>query len=394
MYTIVSLLIVLVAFVAWVVLEFRKRYIHLWLGAYLKQQRSRSAPKQGPVHLMFCFVDHFEPGWGRPTQDIETSRVRAWCERYPELAARHRDADGKPPVHTFFYPEEEYREEHLDALAKLCAKGYGEIEIHLHHDQDTEAGLRSKLRRFIDQLHQRHHAMPVDPVSGQPVFGFIHGNWALDNSRADGRWCGVNNELSVLADMGCYADFTLPSAPSETQTSKINSLYYATDHPHCGKSHDQGVDVAVGQAPSGDLLILQGPLTLDWKRRRFGLLPKIENGDIRTHQPPTPSRVDLWVQQNIHVRGRPEWVFVKIHTHGTQDRDMETLLGQGVDDMFSYLERRYNDGKNYLLHYVSAREMYNIVKAAEAGLQGSPDQYRDFILARPSFGVSQEQKGA
>ena len=34
---------------------------------------------------------------------------------------------------------------------------------------------------------------------------------------------------------------------------------------------------------------------------------------------------------------------------------------------------RYNDGTNYVLHYVSAREVYNIVKAAEAGKSGDPN---------------------
>ena len=33
-------------------------------------------------------------------------------------------------------------------------------------------------------------------------------------SLPDGRWCGLNNELILLRDLGCYADFTLPSAPS------------------------------------------------------------------------------------------------------------------------------------------------------------------------------------
>jgi hypothetical protein len=40
--------------------------------------------------------------------------------------------------------------------------------------------------------------------------------------------------------------------------------------------------------------------------------------------------------------------------------------------MHEHLESVYNDGKNYVLHYVTAREMYNIVKAAEAGKSGDP----------------------
>src|SRR3546814_14546559 len=51
--------------------------------------------------------------------------------------------------------------------------------------------------------------------------------------------------------------------------------------------------------------------------------------------------------------------------------------------MFSYLEDRYNDGERYVLHYVTAREVHNIIKAAEAGHGVDPNDYRDFILPPP-----------
>lgn len=372
-------------------LELRRKQMHLWLGSYLFRRPPPAI--DGPVHVLFCFVDHFEPGWGRPSYDVEVERVRNWRERYASLAARHRDADGRPPVHSFFYPEEEYREEHLDQLVELCREGYGEIEVHLHHDHDTAGGLREKIVRFVETLRTRHDAVPVDPQSGRPMFGFIHGNWSLDNSRSDGRWCGVNNELQVLGELGCYADFTLPSAPSDTQTRKINSIYYATDDPLRPKSHDSGVDAQVGKPGVGDLLIVQGPLALDWKRRKWGIMPRIENADVRAMQPPREDRVDLWVRQHIHVRGRPDWVFVKVHTHGTQEQDIDTLLGEPMDRMFSYLEQAYNDGQRYVLHYVSAREVYNIIKAAEAGKSGSPNDYRDFALPRPTYDFSRLPRG-
>jgi hypothetical protein len=89
------------------------------------------------------------------------------------------------------------------------------------------------------------------------------------------------------------------------------------------------------------------------------------------------------VRTGIHVEGRPEWVFVKIHTHGTQERDMDTLLGDAMHAMHDHLERRYNDGREHVLHYVTAREVYNIVKAAEAGKDGDPNQWRDYILPPP-----------
>ncbi len=379
--TVILLLLALLGALALLTFEIRRKALHIWLPAWLHQRRP--APGPGPVHVMFCFVDHFEPKWGRPARSVEDERVQRWCASYQALASRHRDADGVPPQHSFFYPEEEYEPEHLDALAALCRAGYGEIEVHLHHDHDTADGLREKIRRFTRVLHERHGALSRHPQSGELTFGFIHGNWALDNSRADGRWCGVNNELQVLAELGCYADFTLPSAPSETQTPKVNGLYYATDDPLAPRSHDHGVDVRVGGAPSGDLLILQGPLALNWRDRKWGLMPRTENSDVRASSPPSPQRTDLWLRQHIHVQGRPEWLFIKVHTHGAQERDMPALLGPAAEAMYADLERRYNTGHGHVLHYVSAREMYNIVKAAEAGCSGNPNDYRDHVLPPP-----------
>jgi hypothetical protein len=365
-------------------LEVRRKHIDVWLGAWLRQRRPAVAADAGPVHVMFCFVDHFEPKWGRPQRPVEDERVRTWCERYRQLASRHVDADGVHPQHSFFYPEEEYEKEHLDALATLCSQGFGEIEVHLHHDHDTADGLREKINRFGRILHERHGALVPDPKHPERLaFGFIHGNWALDNSRHDGRWCGVNNEIQVLAELGCYADFTMPSAPSDTQTPKINSIYYATDDPQRPRSHDTGVDVEAGRPASGDLMLIQGPLALNWRDRKWGLMPRTENADVRASSPPSPQRTDLWVQQHIHVRGRPEWLFIKVHTHGAQERDMDSLLGAPAQAMYADLGQRYNDGQRHVLHYVSAREMYNIVKAAEAGEKGNPHQYRDYFLPPP-----------
>jgi hypothetical protein len=362
--------------------EFQRKNAGIWLPAYLRRRIPRVT--SGPVHVMFCFVDHFEPKWGRPSAEVETRRVQEWCDRYARLASRHRDADGVAPQHTFFYPEEEYETHHLDALERLCRDGFGEIEVHLHHDNDTADGLREKITRFGRILHERHGALPRHRGTGRMMFGFIHGNWALDNSRCDGRWCGVNDELQVLSELGCYADFTLPSAPSDTQTRKINSIYHATDDPNAPRSHDSGVDVTAGRPGRGDRMIVQGPLALNWRRRKWGVIPRIENADVRATNPPTTDRIDLWVKQHVHVQGRPEWVFVKVHTHGCQEADMETLLGAPADAMFDHLERRYNDGARHVLHYVNSRELYNIVRAAEDGHAGDPGRYRDYELAPPA----------
>lgn len=382
MNLIVATLLILAALAALFAAGLVHRQIHIWLWSYLRHGRRvrRRASPAGPVHVMFCFVDHYEPFTGGVDEARARARVERWLREYPALG-RYRDADGRPPAHSFFYPEEEYRPELLDGIAGLCRDGYGEVEIHLHHDGDTADSFREKLVRFAGTLKNRHGMLSAR--DGKPVFAFIHGNWALDNSRKDGRWCGINNELIVLRDAGCYADFTLPSAPSDTQTRQINSIYYATDDPHRPKSHDTGTPVKAGASATGDLMIIQGPLALHWRHRKFGIWPRIENGDMAVSDIPVQERVDMWVRQHIHVEGRPEWLFIKVHTHGATEENANFLFGGELERLFGYLSRQYNDGSAYALHFVTAREAYNIVKAAEAGESGNPHRYRDYVLPRP-----------
>ncbi|WP_240618888.1 hypothetical protein [Alteromonas gracilis] len=356
-----------------------------WLWNYTKSKFAQKPSVSGTQHVMFCFVDHYEPQWkNKDNIELERQRVDRWMVDYPKMASQFTDADGCHPKHSFFFPEEEYRKEHLDKISDLCAKGFGEIEIHLHHEDDTSDNLRKTLSGFAKCLHEEHNALSVDPKTGEPVYAFIHGNWVLDNSHPEGKWCGVNDELIVLRETGCYADFTFPS-PDESQPAMLNTIYYAKDDPDKPKSYETGRPIVKGGKAWGDLLLIQGILGLNWKVRKKGIFPQIENSDVRKTFPPTPNRVDLWVEQAIHVEGKPEWIFIKVHTHGAQDGDMDTLLGAPIKEMHKHLTTQYNDGKDYALHYVSAREMYNIIKAAEAGEEGNPNNFRDYILSPPSF---------
>jgi hypothetical protein len=360
------------------------RNAHLWLPGYLRsvRRRRRQTGHRPLLHVFFCLADHFEPAHGNPGITVERERVRAWTEGLPRLAARHRDADGRPPQHTFFFPAEEYRAEHLDALADLCRAGLGEVEIHLHHDRDTRDGLVDKLSIFKAQLLQ-HGLLGRDRQQNSVKYGFIHGNWALDNSRLDGRWCGVNDELTVLSETGCYADFTLPSAPSDTQTRTVNSIYYAIDDPKRPRSHEFGLQASVGHPTRDGLLMIQGPLALDWSRPKLGVLPRLENAELSRANPPTLERFRHWMRAGVGVEGRPEWVFVKVHTHGATERNAATLLGARMDDFHAALRRSFDDGQHGQLHYVTAREMANLVRAAEQGYEGPPHLFLDNWLVPP-----------
>lgn len=373
----IALTIVLFAFLAW------RKNVHLWIVPFIFQtlnpvrHLNKRRAKRGIVYVIFGVMDHFEPVSEGSSPDEERERMAAWLTAYPKAASRHRDSTGGCPKHTWFFPVENYRKEYLDQLSKLCEGGYGEVEMHLHHRDDDSQNLRFTLRAAVENF-ARHGALVT--LSGRdPHYAFIHGNMALDNSRTSPEWCGVNNELRILAETGCFADFSLPTAPCESQTRKINSIYYAIDDPTHPKSHNTGKDVVAGRPGTGDLLLIQGPLGFNWRSRRFGILPRIENGEISGQNPATRARIGYWVGRWIHVKGRPEWVFVKVHCHGAENRDFDALLGTGADELFSTLEGMYGSG-NYRLIYVTAREMFNIVKAAEAGRTGNPAQYRDYAI--------------
>ncbi len=342
-----------------------------WLWAYLLDQiRPQTVQASaGPTHVLFTFVDHFEPH--------DQATMDRWMSAYPQMAARHRDADGRFPQHSWFwhfsYADGFETLSYLKQLAELSYQGFGEVELHLHHGPDSEESFLELMRKRL-QLSRWTGSMVTAETRPQTHFGFIHGLWALDNSRG-GKTCGVNNELTLLARLGCYADFTHPSwGPMHPRM--VNRLYYATDDPMRPKSYDRGPVMQVGRLPIGDLLIFEGPSVV----RLRGIKPVYDHGDVTQVDLPTSERVDAWVRTGIHVEGRPEWVFIKVYTHGAIARDHEAVLGRWSDRMHEYLEGHYNDGERYVLHYVTAREAYNIAKAAEVGKSGDPNAFRDFVI--------------
>jgi hypothetical protein len=306
--------------------------------------------------------------------------VQRWLQDYQRLFGSFRDSDGRTPRHTYFYPMDEYDPENLGALAELCRQTSGEVEVHLHHQDDTAEDLRSILLDWKHTLATRHGLLPVHRRTGEVMYGFIHGNWALDNSLPDGKHCGVNNELDVLRETGCYADFTLPSAPSPAQTRTINQIYYASDDPQRPKSHDTGMPIGSGPPPDRALLLVQGPLLLNWDQSRLGLVPRIENACLQGSQPPTLNRLWLWLRARIQVPARPDWFFVKLHTHGAEPGSVDTVLGEPMVRFHADLAEYARQRPRFHFHYVTAREMYNLIKAAEAGWQGNVIDALDYEL--------------
>jgi hypothetical protein len=346
-----------------------------WLWPHLRRHRSfqRDAlPANQPIDVIVLCADHFEPAKRFGTA-AAVSSVRSWCAEYEALASRHRDADGRVPQHTWFYRYDFPQADCVQALSESVFRGFGEIEFHLHHGHDTHETMSRTLREGVTWFNRFGAMLSAEPVP-QRYFGYVAGNSALDNGAGDDALSGCNTELTALRDAGCYGDFTFPALGSPAQPRKTNAIYYATEDGKA-KSYNDGLDVRAGVRPSGDLLMFQGPTSLDWMNGA------IADGAIENSSPPHPKRMAAWLSANVHVPGRPEWIFIKLHTHAMQNR--AAFLSSAMDELFSAMERIWNRPP-FRLHYVTAREAYNLVKAAEAGCSGDPNEYRDYVLPPPA----------
>jgi hypothetical protein len=122
-------------------------------------------------------------------------------------------------------------------------------------------------------------------------------------------------------------------------------------------------------------MLIQGPLAIN---ARAGTYPRVENANITTENWGSPDRIRRWIDCHVHVQGRPEWVFLKLHTHGAIERDFDALFGGRARKMHTSLAEQYNDGRHFRLHYITARHAFNLARAAEAGASGDPSQFLDW----------------
>jgi hypothetical protein len=332
------------------------RHAELWLAPYLKERLRRAVRPAKPKRAWVVVADHFEPlGRSRSAGDA-LRKVGAWRDRWPRIAeGAPRDTAGQRPQYTFFYPQEEYRHELLEGIAEMVRLGVGDLEVHLHHDNEQRESFIRKVTEFCHRLTDDHGLLREQ--DGRTVFGFIHGNWALDNSRPDGKWCGLKGEIALLRDLGCYADFTMPSLPSATQGRVVNQIYWCTNNPdNRPRSFDRGIEATVAGGRRGDLLMITGPVGI-----RFGerLLPRVETGEVAGYDLPTPARVRRWFDLAPSIDGD---LFLKLYTHGADDRNMEPLLNGGFSNLFRSLAEEAGR-RGIEIHWATAWQMYQAAAA-------------------------------
>jgi hypothetical protein len=341
----------------------------------------------GPTHLIIVVANHFEPGLG----DEALRRLERWCELARATGDAVRDHEGTPFRHTNFFPAEQYERPLLEMLADLQRDGYGEVEIHFHHGvdrPDTAENTKHMLETFRDVLAEEHKCLSRENGDSSPKYGFVHGNWALANS-AGGRFCGVDSEMKILADTGCYADFTLPSVPFQSQVPRINAIYQCGHRLDDARPHRSGRNLRVGDKPTLPI-IFTGPLVFDWTRRKHGLpIPRVEDGALAQNYPLSIERFNRWRSAGIAVKGRPDWIFVKLYSHGFFDHDQDAMIGEQMKRFMGEMLELAERSGEFNIHFASAREAFNMVMAAVDGREGEPGIYRDYKLRQ----IMQEQAG-
>ena len=139
-------------------------------------------------------MDHFEPS--RKEGKLGVRKVSDWCKDYKEIAKFHFDSNGIFPQHTWFYRYDYKNDECIRILSEYVYEDLGEIEFHLHHGYDTLSSFGQKLRDGLLWFN-KVGAMVSAEEKPQKYFGYVAGNWALDNGRRNPSMSGVNTELSV-----------------------------------------------------------------------------------------------------------------------------------------------------------------------------------------------------
>jgi hypothetical protein len=227
--------------------------------------------------------------------------------------------------HSFFFPGEQY----VPALARRAREAH---EGRLRRGRAAPAPRRrhaASSREKIELYKSRFtsHGLFSRDASGDARATRSSTATGASRTRArDGRNCGVDDELVVLARLGCYADLTFAAAPDESQPRIVNQIYWPTGDLTKKRAYENGEVARVGHVKDDRLLMITGPSAIAARRRRCrsGSTTRAS----RAGAPHADTACARGATQNIHVEGRPEWVFVKAFTHGAPEARPNVFLGE------------------------------------------------------------------
>jgi hypothetical protein len=106
----------------------------------------------------------------------------------------------------------------------------------------------------------------------------------------------------------------------------------------------------------------------------------LDDGGLVYNQRTGIGRLNRWKNANITVKGRSDWVFIKLACHGFFPHDQSASIGEGAVRFFNEVIEHGEKKGSYKVHFTTAREAANMVFAAIDGKTGDPNDYRDYRL--------------
>jgi hypothetical protein len=186
------------------------RNAEIWLAPYLRERLKRRLRPVKPKRAWVAITDHYEPlGMGASLQTA-LGRVARWRERWPRIAEdAPRDAAGQRPQYSFFYPQEEYQREVVERVAEIARLGVGDVEVHLHHDEERRQNFIDKVMEYCRRLTGEHGLLRQQEGRTAARRQMVRaGRGDCDLARS-GLLCGFHHALGSIADAGADGESDL-----------------------------------------------------------------------------------------------------------------------------------------------------------------------------------------
>ena len=309
--------------------KLRDKHLDKWLGGYARHSwraRARAAARRRAAPSAVRALRSLRAAVGRRRRGARAARastpgasaIRRWrATSATPTAARRATASSSPA--SSIAPH------FLDALAELARGGFGEVEVHLHHDGDTATTLRADI---ADYLGKYAAARPPVARRRRAAALRVHPRQLVPRQRAPRRPLVRRRRRDPAALSTPAATPTSRSRRRPTSASRTSSTR-STGRPatwRARRAYEAGERARVGDAharsPPHDRRAARA-------RAAPALGVRIENGALTAAIRRRPRACATGSTQGIHVDGRPEWVFVKVHTHGAPEKNAASLLGDG-----------------------------------------------------------------
>ena len=349
-----------------------KRYFPSFLAWLVSNQRHETAGST-PIDIIFSSVNRFDPIDAGDDPELQTSIIKQWAELYPAIINGVLDSDGYPPKNTWFCPADESLSEILHPLLNLCDNGFGEMEVMIDIGGEPAVQDINKLARIIEKY--RHNGIPELENRNQTLNFAIITAVKEPIAQIEERE-KVRKVLTSSEDLGGYADFTSP-VHSMIKRRKLNRIYDLSEQSRGPDKDEVAKSPGENSRDPGLFLNFPGPLFFNYEN--YSLLPYMDNAEISSEKPFERKRVENWIKANVHVAGKPEWLFLRTSTRGAKPDIANMLLGDDGRQMYMQLVDKFSY-PDYRLHFVTAREAYNIAAAAIDGHGGNPNDYRDYKI--------------